>query len=103
MVGSREGKALIGAASPSLRRSVSLYFTKDDWEINVDSGMIQFHDSLRYEILLDPFQLGLLSSIFCHHHLLVELVGQITVLIVVQGTSPRKDERGCVFGATEPG
>lgn len=36
------------------------------------------------QILLDPLQLGLLPSIFGHHRLLVELVGQVSVLVVVQ-------------------
>lgn len=36
------------------------------------------------QILLDPLQLGLLPAIFGHHRLLVELVGQVSVLVVVQ-------------------
>lgn len=50
--GSREVDGLSGATSPGLRRSVSLNFTKDDWEIKVDPWMIQFHNSLETRKLL---------------------------------------------------
>lgn len=37
------------------------------------------------QILLDSLQLGLLPAVFGHHRLLVELVGQVSILVIVQG------------------
>lgn len=36
------------------------------------------------QILLNPLQLGLFSTVFCHHHLLVEFMGKVPILVVVQ-------------------
>lgn len=40
-----EVKCLIGETSPCLT-SVFLYFTNNDWEVNMDTWMIQFHNPL---------------------------------------------------------
>ena len=44
--GSREVTGLTGVTTSRFRRSASLYFTEDDWEIHMNSRMIQFYNSL---------------------------------------------------------
>lgn len=45
------------------------------------------------QIFLDPLQLGLLSAIFCHDRLLVELVGEVAVFVVVQRAANTADRQ----------
>lgn len=82
------------------------HLTEDHGKVYMDAGMLQLHNPLQKknthtfsgcqthhtqafphlwnQILLDPLQLGLLAAIFGHHRLLIELVGQVSVLVVVQ-------------------
>lgn len=39
------------------------------------------------QIFLNPLQLGFFSAIFCHHRLFIEFMGEVTVLVIVQGTA----------------
>lgn len=56
----------------------------------LDTNDHQFQYYLRYEILVDPLQLGLLSPIFSHHCLFVELMSQISILIKIQRAASNK-------------
>lgn len=59
---------------------------------NVCWGTFYTATNLRYEILVDSLQFGFLSAVFRHYRFLVELVGQIAVLIEEQGATqtPKK-------------
>lgn len=39
------------------------------------------------QIFMNPLQFGLFSSVFCHHGLFVELMGEVAILVIVQGTA----------------
>lgn len=52
---SGEVKGLTGETAATPPRSVFLYFTNNDWEVDVDSWMIQFHNPL--EIRNEHFNL----------------------------------------------
>lgn len=39
---------------------------------------------LRYEVLLNPLQLGPLPAILCHYSLFIELMSQVPILIIVE-------------------
>lgn len=67
----------------------------------MNTGVVQPHNSLRNEILLNSLQLGLPPAIFCHNSLFIELMCQISILIEVQGTSPREYKRCGTSGAFE--
>lgn len=47
---------------------------------------------LRYQVLVDPLQLGALPPILGNDCLLVELMGEVPVLIVIHGAAERKGE-----------
>lgn len=58
----------------------------------MDAGVIQLYGSLRYEVFLDLLQFGPLTAILHHNCLLVELVGQVSILVKVQGAPSGKHE-----------
>jgi hypothetical protein len=49
-----------------------------------DSQVIIQSAYLRYEVLLNPLQLGPLPAIFCHQSLFIELMSQVPILIIVK-------------------
>lgn len=65
----------------------------------MNTGVIELHNPLRNQIFLDPLQLGLFPAIFCHHRLFVEFMGEVTILVVVQGTPSGKNKWCCIPGA----
>lgn len=91
----------------ALHRGSVLYnlshLTEDDGEIYVNTGVVELHNSLWYQIFLNSLQLRLLSAIFCHHRLFIEFMGKVTILVIVQRTPPRENKRCCVPGAFETG
>lgn len=79
------------------------HLTEDDGEIYVYTGMVKLHNPLWNQIFLNPLQLGLFSAIFCHHHLFIEFMGKVAVLVIVQRTPPGKNKRCCISGTFEAG
>lgn len=49
---------------------------------------------LRYQVLVDPLQLGALPPVLSDDCLLVELVGEIPVLVVIHGAGERRPAGG---------
>lgn len=72
-------------------------FAEDNRKIEMDTRVIQLYHSLRCQILLNSFELGLFTAIFCYNCLFVEFMGQVAVLIQVQGASSRKHKRCCTW------